>query len=167
MNTLNTSKFCLDGFPRRKSQAEALEQILKPNELETVILLDLPESILIERIIGNVKIFLFVYSYVCFLDRWIHKPSGRTYSYSFSPPKTRGIDDITREPLIQRQDDLIDSFMVRMEAYKEHLEQIAEYYAERGILYTFTGINSKEIYDKIISQMQPKIQEIPKIVQIN
>lgn len=53
LSTLRTSKFCLDGFPRRKSQAEALEKILDPNELELVILLDLPESVLLERITGK------------------------------------------------------------------------------------------------------------------
>lgn len=160
----------MDGFPRRKSQAEALENILKPNELEAVILLDLPESILIDRIKGkdiNFDYFdYFDYSYYN-LDRWIHQPSGRTYSYSFSPPKTRGFDDITGESLIQRQDDLMESFLIRMDNYKENLEQITDFYSKRGILYTFTGNNSKEIYDKIIFQLNPKYQEIPKTLQIN
>jgi len=48
-------KFCLDGFPRRASQAEALDTILRKNELdlEAVILLYLPEEILLERITGK------------------------------------------------------------------------------------------------------------------
>ena len=53
----STNRFCLDGFPRRRSQAEALENILKPVLLEAVLLLDLPESILLERITGIVIVF--------------------------------------------------------------------------------------------------------------
>ena len=54
-----------------------------------------------------------------------------------------------------------------MNNYKENLEQITDFYSKRGILYTFTGNNSKEIYDKIIFQMKPKYQELSKIVQLN
>lgn len=52
-------KFCLDGFPRRKSQAEALDTILRGNEsaLEAVILLSLPEDILLQRITGKLGIY--------------------------------------------------------------------------------------------------------------
>lgn len=49
-----TNKVCLDGFPRRKSQAESLELILEPGTLEAVILLEIPESTLLERITGDI-----------------------------------------------------------------------------------------------------------------
>ncbi len=162
MSTLNKSKFCLDGFPRRKSQAEALETILKTNQLEAVILLDLPESVLLERITGK---FDLLSDFIIFIDRWIHQPSGRTYSYSFSPPKTRGLDDLTGETLIQRKDDLLESFINRMAHYKEHLDSIIDFYSDRGILYSFNGNNSKEIYDKIISKLAPESEK--KAVLIN
>ena len=50
-----SGKFCLDGFPRRKSQAEALDKMLKAHgtDLEAVILLNLPENVLLDRITGN------------------------------------------------------------------------------------------------------------------
>lgn len=38
-------------------------------------------------------------------DRWIHLPSGRTYSASYNPPKIPGLDDVTGEPLVKRSDD--------------------------------------------------------------
>lgn len=145
-------KFCLDGFPRRKSQAEALDTILrrKESELEAVILLNLPDDILLDRITGKLSgIYLW---FTCCLDRWIHAASGRTYSYSYCPPKVKGLDDLTGEPLIQRPDDLSDSFNIRMHNYKSNLDPILDYYIEKGILHMFTGDNSKEIYSKIIEK---------------
>lgn len=146
------SKFCLDGFPRRKSQAEALDTILRRNEseLEAVILLNLPEDILLERITGKIKRIL--HTNIFCLDRWIHVASGRTYSYSYSPPKVKGLDDLTGEPLIQRLDDLSDSFNTRMLNYRNNLNPILEHYNQKGILHMFTGDNSEEIYSKIISK---------------
>ena len=54
-----------------------------------------------------------------------------------------------------------------MKNYKEHIDQIVDFYSKKGILYAFNGNNSKEIYEKIIAQMQPKFQESQKLVQIN
>ena len=54
-------KFCLDGFPRRKTQAETLDNILKKkkeSELEAVILLNLSDDVLLDRIAGKYLIIL-------------------------------------------------------------------------------------------------------------
>ena len=54
-------KFCLDGFPRRKTQAETLDKILKKkkeSELEAVILLNLSDDVLLDRIAGKYLIIL-------------------------------------------------------------------------------------------------------------
>lgn len=93
------------------------------------------------------------------LDRWIHPSSGRTYSYSFSPPKVKGLDDFTSEPLIKRQDDVLDSFRNRMYQYKHNLNPILEHYNDKGILHTFSGENSKEIYYKIIQKFTSKREQ--------
>ena len=51
--TTTESKFCvLDGFPRRLSQAVEFEKRF-PDYLEAVLLIDIPESVLVERIQGN------------------------------------------------------------------------------------------------------------------
>ena len=157
----------MDGFPRRKSQAEALDRILRASgtELEAVILLNLSEDVLLERITGNRDRDCKIYIYhnrnhtISFtLDRWIHPSSGRTYSYSFSPPKVKGFDDITGEALIRRRDDFLDSFKNRFHNYKMNLNSILEYYNDKGmknrggILHMFTGENSSEIYSKIIDK---------------
>ena len=46
-----------------------------------------------------------------------------------------------------------------MQSYKKHLDLIKEYYEEKGILYTFNGGNSLEIYEKILLKMQPNRTE--------
>ena len=49
--------------------------------------------------------------------RWIHPASGRSYHEKFAPPKQKGKDDVTGEPLIQRKDDNADTLKKRLEAY--------------------------------------------------
>lgn len=88
-----------------------------------------------------------------YLDRWIHPASGRTYSSSFSPPKTLYLDDLTGEPLIRRQDDLLESFKIRLNQYEEHIDDIRSFYRKAGILYEFSGDSSKEFYTQILAKM--------------
>ena len=88
----------LDGFPRNIQQAEALEQV---TQIDYVVNLDVPTETIVERI----------------ADRWIHPSSGRVYSYSYKPPKRAGFDDMTGEPLVQRDDDKPDSVRTRLAAY--------------------------------------------------
>ena len=90
----------LDGFPRTLEQATALDN---SNPVDMVINLDVPTETIVERI----------------SDRWIHPPSGRIYSYSYNPPKVEGKDDVTGEPLIQREDDRPECVRKRLETYEE------------------------------------------------
>ena len=94
----------LDGYPRTVQQAELLDRRLyeSGNELDLAIFLDVSKDSIRERIAG---IFC---NHVCLLwDRWVHVASGRTFSDSFNPPRQRGIDDVTGEPLVRRYDDEI------------------------------------------------------------
>lgn len=88
----------LDGFPRNLKQAEALEKVA---HIDHVVNLNIPTETIVERI----------------ADRWIHPPSGRIYSYSYKPPKVEGLDDVTGEPLVQRDDDKPESVRTRLTAY--------------------------------------------------
>ena len=54
-----------------------------------------------------------------YFHRWIHPPSGRVYSYGYRPPKVPEKDDITGEPLDQREDDKPESIRTRLDAYDE------------------------------------------------
>ncbi len=66
--------FILDGFPRTVPQAEYLDAMLaeRGESVTKLVVLDVPESVLEERICG----------------RWMHKASGRSYHVKFAPPKS-------------------------------------------------------------------------------
>ena len=51
--------------------------------------------------------------------RWIHPASGRSYHEKFAPPKTPGVDDITKEPLIRRKDDNAETLKARLAAFHQ------------------------------------------------
>ena len=88
----------LDGFPRNLPQTKALESV---TSIDYVVNLNVPTETIVERI----------------ADRWIHPASGRVYSYSYKPPQCEGVDDVTGEPLIQRDDDQPQAVRTRLEAY--------------------------------------------------
>ena len=79
--------FLFDGFPRTIPQAEAMKNA--GVKLDVVLEIDVPDEAIIERMSG----------------RRVHAASGRTYHVKFNPPKVAGKDDVTGEPLIQREDD--------------------------------------------------------------
>ncbi|KAJ3124750.1 hypothetical protein HK098_000896 [Nowakowskiella sp. JEL0407] len=125
----------LDGFPRTTHQANMLDTYLDSISLPLTIVinLDVPEKVILKRI----------------EDRWIHAPSGRTYNYSFNPPKIHGKDDETGEPLTKRVDDNVETFKVRLHTYYEKTAPLLDYYSRHGILHSFTGNTSAEISPKI------------------
>lgn len=136
------SRWALDGFPRSISQAESLESFLatKKAPLDAVFNLDVPHSVLVQRI----------------EDRWVHAPSGRTYNLSFNPPKTPGKDDVTGEPLSKREDDNVEVYKERLKTYRKLTELLIEYYTAKGILVNFKGETSDEIWPQILSYVQSR-----------
>ncbi|MFH4355044.1 MAG: adenylate kinase [Neisseriaceae bacterium] len=102
--------FLLDGFPRTLPQAQAL---LEENiTITDVITLTVPDEVIVARISG----------------RWIHAASGRTYHVSFNPPKVSGKDDLTQEPLVQREDDKETTVRQRLEIYHQQTEVLIDFY---------------------------------------
>lgn len=120
----------LDGFPRNLEQAKALEDV---THIDVVVNLDIPTDTIVERI----------------ADRWIHPASGRVYSYSYRPPKVRGLDDETGEPLVQRDDDKPESVRQRLAAYDQVTAPLVNYYREYGVLKSFRGTQSDVIYPMV------------------
>jgi nucleoside-triphosphate--adenylate kinase len=129
----------LDGFPRNLEQAKALDEVVN---IDLVINLNVPTETIVDRI----------------ADRWIHPASGRIYSYSYRPPKVKGLDDETGEPLIQRDDDKPESVRTRLEAYDNVTAPLVDYYAQRGVLKTFTGTMSDVIYPEVKQWLQRQQQ---------
>ena len=103
--------FLFDGFPRTIPQAEAMREA--GVKLDYVLEIDVPFEAIIERMSG----------------RRSHPASGRTYHVKFNPPKVEGCDDVTGEPLVQRDDDKEETVKKRLEVYASQTRPLVDYYA--------------------------------------
>jgi len=103
--------FLFDGFPRTIPQADAMKAA--GVKLDYVLEIDVPFSDIIERMSG----------------RRSHPASGRTYHLRFNPPKIEGKDDLTGEPLVQRDDDKEETVRKRLEVYDQQTRPLVDYYA--------------------------------------
>jgi adenylate kinase len=61
--------------------------------------------------------------------RRVHVASGRTYHVSFNPPKATGLDDVTGEALIQRDDDKEETVKKRLDVYSAQTRPLVDYYS--------------------------------------
>lgn len=104
--------FLFDGFPRTIPQADAMKAA--GVKLDYVLEIDVPFEAIIERMSG----------------RRSHAASGRTYHVKYNPPKTAGIDDVTGEPLIQREDDKEETVTKRLEVYSAQTRPLVDYYSQ-------------------------------------
>lgn len=105
------SGFLFDGFPRTIPQADAMKAA--GVKLDVVLEIDVPDSAIVERMSG----------------RRAHLPSGRTYHVRFNPPKVAGLDDVTGEPLIQRDDDREETVLKRLAVYHSQTRPLVDYYS--------------------------------------
>ena len=103
--------FLFDGFPRTIPQADAMKAA--GVKLDYVLEIDVPFEAIVERMSG----------------RRSHPASGRTYHVKFNPPKAEGKDDVTGEPLIQREDDKEATVEKRLEVYAAQTRPLVEYYS--------------------------------------
>ena len=107
--------FLFDGFPRTIPQAEAL--IAAGINIDLVIEINVSDNVIIERLGG----------------RRVHPTSGRIYHVKYSPPKTEGIDDITGEPLIIRDDDYRETIVKRLDTYHQQTEPLINFYKNSSL----------------------------------
>jgi adenylate kinase len=104
--------YLFDGFPRTIPQAEAMRN--SGVDLDYVLEIDVDDKEIIQRMSGR---------------RW-HPGSGRTYHIRFNPPKVDGKDDVTGEPLIQRDDDREETVRKRLDVYHSQTKQLVDYYSK-------------------------------------
>jgi len=102
--------FLFDGFPRTIAQAEAMKTARV--KLDAVLEIDVPDEAIIERMSG----------------RLFHVPSGRSYHVKCNPPRVAGKDDVTGEPLIQRDDDKEETVRKRLQVYQSQTRPLVDYY---------------------------------------
>jgi adenylate kinase len=103
--------FLFDGFPRTIPQADAMK--VAGVALDYVVEIDVPFEAIIERMSG----------------RRSHPASGRTYHVKFNPPKVAGVDDVSGEPLIQREDDKEETVKKRLDVYSAQTRPLVDYYS--------------------------------------
>jgi len=133
--------FLLDGFPRTIAQAEGL--ITMGIEIDHVIEIAVADEEIIKRMGG----------------RRVHSESGRTYHIEFNPPKVSGIDDVTGEALIQRDDDKEVTVRKRLDVYHEQTKPLVDFYGaaakqEKVIFSTVAGVGSvTDITAKVLSAL--------------
>ena len=132
--------FLFDGFPRTIPQAEAMKDA--GVKLDFVLEIDVPFDAIIERMSG----------------RRAHVASGRTYHIKFNPPKVDGIDDVTGEPLIQRDDDKEETVRTRLDVYSQQTRPLVDYYenwakASPGVAPAYRAISGMGSVDEITARV--------------
>jgi adenylate kinase len=80
--------------------------------IDAVLEIDVPDEEIVARMSG----------------RRVHPPSGRTYHVRFNPPRHEGHDDVTGEPLVQREDDREETVKKRLEVYRAQTRPLVDYY---------------------------------------
>ena len=129
--------FLLDGFPRTIEQAASLDALLAEagRGVSHVLLLDVPESELVERLAG----------------RRLCRSCGTGYHIHFQPPRAEGACDACDGELYQRDDDNERTILNRLEVYRSQTEPLADYYKQHGLLETIvgSGMSPDEVFGAI------------------
>ena len=129
--------YLFDGFPRTIPQAEALAQ--QNIQIDSVIEIKVEDDQIIARLAG----------------RRVHQTSGRTYHITNNPPKRKNLDDVTGEPLIQRDDDKEDTIKQRLEVYRNQTEPLVNFYQKlrkEGVI-SYRSIDGNKMYEKLSAEI--------------
>ncbi len=127
--------FLLDGFPRTIAQAQGLEAM--GVKMDHVIEINVDDEDIVERIAG----------------RRVHAPSGRTYHVEYHPPKVEGVDDVTGEVLIQRDDDKEETVRKRLCIYHEQTKPLVDYYSAAEQPAKFNSMSGVGTVEEITSKV--------------
>jgi adenylate kinase len=118
--------FMLDGFPRTRPQAEALDQAMEKAGvvLDAVVLITVPDALIALRITG----------------RRSDPETGAIYHLTFNPPP----DQATSDRLVQRKDDTEEACKARLEKYHSETAPIIPFYRDKGLLREVEGVGSPD-----------------------
>ncbi len=118
--------FMLDGFPRTRPQAEALDAAMVKAGvlLDAVVLIEVPDALLEERAV----------------HRRSDPETGKIYHLKYNPPPT----DIAGR-LVHRDDDVKEAVDKRTAKYHSETEPIIPFYLEKGILKRVDGVGDPDI----------------------
>ncbi len=115
----------LDGFPRTRSQAEALDRALadRGTRVEIALLVDVPAADLLRRLSG----------------RWVCEAAGHTYHETAYPPRVPGVCDICGSRLVQRDDDRPEIVQARLDQQLGSMEDVVDHYRSGDVLQAVDG----------------------------
>ena len=129
--------YLFDGFPRTIPQAESLAQ--QNIQIDSVIEIKVEDAQIISRLAG----------------RRVHLTSGRVYHVFNNPPKQKNVDDLTGDPLIQREDDKEDTIKQRLEVYRKQTEPLVNFYQEKqkeGAL-SYRSVDGDKAFDNLSEEI--------------
>ena len=124
--------FMLDGFPRTRPQAEALDAAMQAAkvELDAVVLIEVPDALLEERACG----------------RRTDPDTGTIYHLKYNPPP----GDVS-DRLVHRKDDTIEAVTMRVQKYHSETTPIIPFYLSKGILKRVDGVGDPDIITQRIT----------------
>jgi len=134
----------LDGFPRTKAQAQALDDALAEHggRVDHAVEIQVAADELVRRMSG----------------RWICAENGHVYHETSHPPRVPGRCDLDLSPLIQREDDRPETIRARLAVQLEALGEVAGHYRERGILEAVDGRHPVgAVADAILAIVRPTV----------
>jgi adenylate kinase len=130
----------LDGFPRTREQAQALDEALNDinEKLDRVVVLEAPDDLVVERLSGRRQ----------------SEATGNVYHVEHNPPPED--EDEDPGPFIQRDDDTEEAIRHRLESYHEQTEPLKDYYEELGILAT---VDATKTIDEVTNEVLKAVGE--------
>ena len=129
--------FLFDGGIRTVGQGNLCE--VNNIKFTHVIEIQVTDAVIIDRMSG----------------RRVHPGSGRNYHLIYQPPKQGGLDDVTGEPLIQRDDDKPETVKHRLNVYQEETKPLVDYYqlkADKSSL-KYISINGAQDVEKVFEDI--------------
>ena len=140
----NAPGVIFDGFPRTVAQAEALDRMLaeKGMKLDAVIVLDVDDEALVERITG----------------RFTCAKCGKGYHEKYERPKVDGVcDECGSTEFTRRADDNEETVRQRLEAYHAQTAPLIEYYEKQGIV---KHVNGMADIDEVTKQIEQVLDQL-------
>jgi adenylate kinase len=124
--------FMLDGFPRTRPQAVALDKAMETAglALDAVVLIEVPDALLEERAVG----------------RRSDPETGTIYHLKYNPPPADIVDR-----LVHRKDDTKEAVTTRVQKYHSDTAPIIPYYQDKGILKRVDGVGDPDEITKRIT----------------
>lgn len=136
--------FLLDGFPRTIPQAQAM--VDAAIDIDRVIEIQVDDEEIVMRLSG----------------RRVHPGSGRVYHIVHNAPVKEGIDNVTGEPLVQREDDKEATVRKRLAVYHEQTQPLVKFYQDlekKGTGVRVVSIDGQDEVQKIRSRLAAALKK--------